>query len=164
ELVKRTLEVLQPLLLHPEPLVWIHAARALGRLTGSVEQLQGMLLDWVMGDSPVLRQRAITAFASLPAERLGFLASQLVQIVRSPDEDAWGLAAVAAATPYLYFERRDIWDRLAERVLRGDGGAITARALARGLATLRRRNPQSQEFEAPLRVLRERARRAMAGS
>src|SRR5690606_956703 len=85
-LVGRTLSVLQPLLLHPEPLVWVHAARALGRLTGSMEQLQGMLLDWVMGESPVLRQRAITAFASLPADRLGFLASQLVAIVRSPDE------------------------------------------------------------------------------
>ena len=32
ELVGRTLQVLQPLLLHPEPLVWVHAARALGRL------------------------------------------------------------------------------------------------------------------------------------
>src|SRR5262249_38196659 len=34
ELVGRTLQILQPLLLHPEPLVWVHAARALGRLTG----------------------------------------------------------------------------------------------------------------------------------
>ena len=34
ELVGRTLQMLQPLLLHPEPLVWVHAARALGRLTG----------------------------------------------------------------------------------------------------------------------------------
>jgi hypothetical protein len=50
--------------------VWVHAARALGRLTGSIEQLEGTLLDWVIGESPVLRQRAITAFASLPAERL----------------------------------------------------------------------------------------------
>src|SRR5262245_34299308 len=109
EIIGRTLQALQPLLLHPEPLVWIHAARALGRLTGPLEQLEGMLLDWVHGDSaPVLRQRAITAFASLPAERLRFLASQLVTIISSRDEDAWVLAAVAAATPYLYFERRDL--------------------------------------------------------
>ena len=84
ELVGWTLETLQPLILHPEPLVWVHAARALGRLTGRMEQLEGMLLDWVMGDSPVLRQRAITAFASLPAERLGSLAGQLSAIVASP--------------------------------------------------------------------------------
>ncbi|MBW2526503.1 MAG: hypothetical protein JRI23_20145, partial [Deltaproteobacteria bacterium] len=117
ELVGWTLEVLQPLLLHPEPAVWVHAARALGRLTGNLEQLEGMLLDWVLGSSTVLRQRAITAFASLPAARFGFLASQLVQIVDDPGEDPWVLAAVAAATPYLFFERRDIWDKLAARVL-----------------------------------------------
>ena len=58
ELVGQTLQVLQPLLLHPEPLVWVHAARALGRLTGPIEQLEGTLLDWVLGESRVLRQRA----------------------------------------------------------------------------------------------------------
>lgn len=161
ELVGRALQVLQPLLLHPEPLVWIHAARALGRLTGSMEQLQGMLLDWVMGDSPVLRQRAITAFASLPADRLGFLASQLVSIVNSPDEDAWVLAAVAAASPYLYVERLDIWDSLVRRIHAGDGGAVTARALARGLATLWRRGTHNENIEGHMRQLRDRARRAI---
>src|SRR5450755_4209214 len=94
ELVGRALQVLQPLLLHPEPLVWVHAARALGRLTGQIEQLEGTLLDWVLGESRLLRQRALTAFASLPAERLRFLASQLVTIIDSPDAD-WALAAVA---------------------------------------------------------------------
>ncbi|MBL4634782.1 MAG: hypothetical protein JKY56_12990, partial [Kofleriaceae bacterium] len=162
QLVNRTLEVLQPLLLHPEPLVWVHAARALGRLAGSMEQLEGMLLDWVMGPSQVLRQRAITALASLPAGSLSLLAGQLVAIVRSPDEEPSVLAAVAAATPYLYFERRDIWDRLATRIIKGDGGAITSRALARGLATLWRRGTHNQELEAPLRALRERARRALS--
>ncbi len=164
ELVGWTLETLQPLILHPEPLVWVHAARALGRLTGRMEQLEGMLLDWVMGDSPVLRQRAITAFASLPAERLGFLAGQLSAIVASPNEDAWVLAAVAAATPYLFYERRDIWDRLKKRVLAGDGGAVAARALARGLATLWRRGPYDADVEESLRALREMARRELGGA
>ena len=165
ELVGKTLQVLQPLLLHPEPLVWVHAARALGRLTGPLEQLEGMLLDWVVGESRVLRQRAITALASLPAERLTFLAaSQLVAILASRDEDAYVVAALAAATPYLYFERRDLWDRLAVRILNGDGGAIAARALARGLATLWRRNKDRRELEAPLRALREMARRAGSGT
>lgn len=160
ELIGRTLQVLQPLLLHPEPLVWVHAARALGRLTGQVEALEGTLLDWARGDSPLLRQRAMTAFASLPARRLGFLASQLVAFLDSPDEEAWALAAVAAATPYLFFERRDLWDRLAARILAGDGGAIAARALARGLATLFRRGVREDAVEQPMRVLRDSARRA----
>lgn len=162
ELVGKTLQVLQPLLFHPEPLVWVHAARALGRLTGALEQMEGTILDWVLGESQVLRQRAMTAFAALPAERFTFLANQLVTIIESPEEDAWVLAAVAAATPYLFFERRDIWERLAARILRGDGGAIAARALARGLATLWRRGTHKDEVERPLRALREMARNAKA--
>jgi eukaryotic-like serine/threonine-protein kinase len=158
ELIGRTLQVLQPLLLHPEPLVWIHAARALGRLTGPLDQLEGMLLDWVQRNSPLLRQRAITAFASLPAERFCFLGGQLISLISSPSEDPWVLAAVAAATPYLFFERRDLWKRLAVRILAGDGGAIAARALARGLATLWRRGVREPEIEASLRLLREASR------
>ena len=157
-LVATTLQVLQPLLLHPEPLVWIHAARALGRLTGVMEQLEGTLLDWVFGKSQVLRQRATTAFASLPSDRLAFLSSQLSAILDSPEEEAWVLAAVAAATPYLFFERKKLWDRLAKRILDGDGGAIAARALARGLATLHRRGSENPEIERTLRILREKAR------
>lgn len=164
ELVGSTLQVLQPLLLHPEPLVWVHAARALGRLTGQLEQLEGTLLDWVLGESRVLRQRAMTAFASLPAGRLKFLASQLKAILEAPDQEPLVLAAVAAATPYLFFERREVWDRLAGRILAGDGGAISARALARGLATLWRRGLQTPEIERPLRALREMARFARATS
>jgi eukaryotic-like serine/threonine-protein kinase len=164
ELVGRTLQVLQPLLLHPEPLVWVHAARALGRLTGPLEQLEGTLLDWVIGESPLLRQRAMTAFASLPAERLKFLARQLMSILDSPGEEGWALPAVAAATPYLFFERRDLWDRLAARILAGGGGAFAARALARGLATLWRRGARhgevQRDIETPLRALREMARSA----
>jgi eukaryotic-like serine/threonine-protein kinase len=160
ELVGTTLQVLQPLLLHPEPLVWVHAARALGRLTGPVEALQGTILDWVLGESRVLRQRATTALASLPAERLMLVASQLVSILDSRDEEEWTLAAIAAATPYLFFERRSLWDRLAKRVLSGDGGAIAARALARGLATLFRRGGAPVEVERAMRTLREMARHA----
>ncbi len=164
ELVGRTLQVLQPLLLHPEPLVWVHAARALGRLTGNMEALEGTLLDWVRGSSPLLKQRALTAFACLPGERLKFLSSELVSILEAPGEEAWVLAAAAAATPYLYFERRDVWDKLSARILKGDGGAIAARALARGLGTLFRRGTQRSAFEGPLRELREMARRARTGS
>ena len=168
ELVGRTLQVLQPLLLHPEPLVWVHAARALGRLTGSFEQLEGTLLDWVIGESLLLRQRALTAFASLPGERLRFLGRQIVSILDTPGDEVWALPAVATATPYLFFERRDLWDRVAGRILSGDGGALAARALARGLATLWRRGARhgdvQRDIEGPLRALREMARSARATS
>lgn len=165
DLVGRTLQVLQPLLLHPEPLVWIHAARALGRLTGPLQPLEGTLLDWVKGDSRLLRQRAATAFACVPAERLELLlGGQLAAMIDGREEEPWVLAAIAAATPYLFFERRDLWDRLAGRILAGEGGALAARALARGLATLFRRGMRQREVEHPLRVLRELARRARSDS
>jgi len=159
QLVGRTLQVLQPLLLHPEPLVWIHAARSFGRLAGIFEPLEGTLLDWVHGDSKLLQQRALTAFASLPSHRLSVLGHELVSIIEDPREDAWALAAVAAATPHLFHEKRDVWKRLAARVTAGDGGAVAARALARGLGSLWRRGIDRQEIEAPLRLLRQRARR-----
>jgi serine/threonine-protein kinase len=164
ELVGRTLQVLQPLLLHPEPLVWVHAARALGRLTGALEQLEGTLLDWCFGESKVLKQRATTALASLPAARLGFLGGQLLSILNAREEEAWVLAAIAAATPYLFFERKPIWDRLAARVLAGDGGAIASRALARGLHTLWRRGARDEGIESTMREIRERARFTELGS
>ena len=46
-----------------------------------LEQLEGTLLDWVFGPSQVLRQRAMTAFASLPAERLAFLQGVVSRII-----------------------------------------------------------------------------------
>src|SRR5690606_2310328 len=74
------------------------------------------------------------------------------------------LAALAAATPYLFFERRALWDRLQARILGGDGGAIAARALVRGLATLWRRGVRDAALEAPMRKLRALARRARASA
>ena len=162
QLVGRTLQVLQPLLLHPEPLVWIHAARSFGRLAGVFEPLEGTLLDWVHGASPVLRQRALTAFASLPARRLSFLGHELESIIAARENEGWVLAAAAAATPHLFHERRDLWDGLAARIHRGDGGAVAARALARGLATLWRRGTDRDALEPPFRELRQMARRARA--
>ncbi len=162
ELVGRTLQVLQPLLLHPEPTVWIHAARSFGRLAGVFEPLEGTLLDWVHGGSQVLRQRALTAFASLPSERLAFLGHELESILESPTEKAWGLAAAAAATPYLFHERRKLWDRLAARIVEGDGGAVAARALGRGLATLWRRGDERDAIRDVFRQLRQMARAADA--
>ncbi len=159
ELFGRTLQTLQPLLLHPEPLVWVHAARALGRLTGSMQQLEGTVLDWVLSDNPLLRQRALTAFASMPAERLGMLSGQLAAVIASKEEDGWVLGAIAAATPYLYFARNELWKRLAKRIL-DEQNAIAMRALARGLATLWRRGMRDEAIEKPLRELREIARAA----
>lgn len=162
--VGEALQMLQPLLLHPEPLVWVHAARALGRLAGVIDALEGTLLDWMRSESAILRQRAVTAFASMPADKLRVLAGEIVQILDDPQQEAWVLAAAAAATPYLFFERRDLWDRLCARITAGDGGAVSARALAKGLGALWRRGVRNAAVETPLRELRETARRYISDS
>ncbi|MGE0789541.1 MAG: protein kinase [Sandaracinaceae bacterium] len=160
QLVGRTLQVLQPLLLHPEPMVWISAARSFGRLAGVFEPLEGTLLDWVHGASHVLKQRALTAFASLPSHRLAFLGHELEAIIDAPENEAWVLAAAAAATPHLFYERRDLFQRLAARIVAGDGGAVATRALARGIATLWRRSEDRGALYPTFRALRQLARRA----
>ena len=160
ELVGRTLQVLQPLLLHPEPLVWVHAARALGRLTGPLEQLEGTLLDWVLGESPLLRQRAMTAFASLPGER--------AQVPREPararsstrpTRTRWVLARGRRgdAVPLLRAARALGPPRRAHpRGRRRRDRGARARARPRdALAPRRRTSPRSKR---PLRALREMAR------
>lgn len=158
--VGKTLQTLQPLLLHPEPMVWVHAARAVGLLAGVIDALEGTLLDWMRSDSLLLRQRAVTAFASQGAARLDVLGGELAAVISDPSGDGVILGAVAAATPYLLNDRRDLWDKLATRVLSGDGGATAARALARGLMTVWRRGAQRALVEPALRRLRETARRA----
>ena len=163
-LLGRTLQVLQPLLLHPEPLVSTHAARALGLLAGAVEHLEGMLLDWLGGESAILRQRAMTAFASLPSHRLRALGHELGAVLESPAAADWALAAAAAGTPYLYFGARDRFHHLKERIAGGAGGPSAARELARGLAALWRRGERDAAIVTALRELREQARRARATS
>lgn len=164
QLLGRTLQVLQPLLLHPEPLVSTHAARALGQLAGAVEHLEGMLLDWLGGPSLILRQRAMTAFASLPASRLRMLGHELSSALERPEVEGWALAAAAAGTPYLFREAPELWTLLAQRILRGGGGAEAARELARGLGCLWRSGGHQEQIREPLRALRQLARRARTDS
>ena len=164
QMIGRTLQILQPLLLHPEPLVSTHAARAFGLFAGQVEHLEGTLLDWLLGDSLVLRQRALTAFTSLPAGRLRVLGHQLKAVLDDPENEAWALPAAAAGTPYLFQQSRDLWNDLASRIMRGMGGAKAAHALARGLATLWPRGSHPEDVRGPLADLRELARRSRSDS
>ncbi|HSC88080.1 MAG TPA: protein kinase, partial [Polyangiaceae bacterium] len=162
-LLGRTLQVLQPLLLHPEPLVSTHAARALGLLAGTVEHLEGMLLDWMNGESLVLRQRAMTAFACLPAQRMRMLGHEFTAVLDNPAAESWALAAAAAGTPYLFRQARERWDALAWRILQGGGGAVAARELSRGLGVLWRGSSHT-EIREPIGKLRRLARRARTAS
>lgn len=160
ETTSRALKALQPLLLHPEPMVWIHAARAVGLFAGVLDALEGTLLDWMRSESPLLRQRAITAFASQSPSRLSIVNGELSAIIDSPHRDGVLLGAIAAATPYLVQDRLELWQRLTARILDGDGGATAARALARGALPVWRDRTQRQLVEPTLRRLRVIAQRA----
>ena len=163
-LLGRALQVLQPLILHPEPLVSIHAARALGLIAGQVEHLEGMLLDWMGAQSLVLRQRAVTAFTCLPGGRIRALKHEFMKVLDSDGADGWALAAAAAGTPYLIQEQRELWDQIHGRIMRGRGGPEAARELARGLSALYRTEAKRALVQGQLSELRQLARRAKAGT
>ncbi len=158
DMLGRSLQVLQPLLLHPERLVSTHAARALGLLAGTTDHLQGMLLDWLGGESVVLRRRGMTACMSLP--KMGSVRGHVVGALNDPGSADWALAAAAEATPYLFHQNRELWDSIAERILKGEGGPLAARELARGLSALWRRGDKRGPLVAPYSELRTLARRA----
>ncbi len=105
EPVGRTLQVLQPLLLHPEPLVWVHAARA-------------RALDWAPraapGHAPRLGPRRVEAPSPARVDGLRVAPRRALHAGRGAARGHHPLArrgrlvlaAIAAATPYLFFERR----------------------------------------------------------
>lgn len=160
EILGRSLQVLQPLLLHPEPLVSTHAARALGLLAGTTDHLQGMLLDWLGGESRVLRERAMTAATALPKSEMGTVRQHVIAALNDDGAKGWILAAAAAGTPYLFHRNRELWDSLAAKILAGGGGARAVKELARGLGTLWRRETKLNLLEGPWSELRRLARNA----
>ena len=160
QMLGRVLQVLQPLLLHPEPLVSLHASRALGLIATTTDHLDGMLLDWIGGASLVLRKRAITAATVLPPDKMGTVRQHVVAALADPASADWALSAAAASTPYLYKHNRELWDSLCEKIINGQGGETAALELAKGIAALWRRETNRQELEKPWSELRTLARRA----
>jgi serine/threonine-protein kinase len=160
EMLGRTLQVLQPLLLHPEPLVSLHAARALGLIATTTEHLDGMLLDWIGGESLVLRKRAITAATVLPSDKMGTVRQHVVAALADPATADWALAAAAASTPYLFKNNRELWDNIFDKIISGAGGPQAALEMAKGIAALWRRETNHQELEKPWSDLRYLARHA----
>lgn len=159
-MLSTVLQVLQPLLLHPEPLVSTHAARALGLLATTTDHLDGMLLDWLGGSSQILRQRAITAATTLAHHKSSSVRQHLMSALEDPEAEHWALEAAASGTPYLFEHDRNAFDRLLKRVLDERRCAPAAYELARGLGALWRRSTQRSELEEPWSKIRMFARKA----
>src|SRR5690606_37152916 len=84
----------------------------------------------------------------------------VVGALSDPNSANWALAAAAEATPYLFHQNRELWDSIAERILKGEGGPVAARELARALRALWRRGDKRGPLVAPYSELRTLARRA----
>lgn len=164
-LLDDALRVLQPLVLHPELLVSVPASRAVGVLAGRVDHLDAMLLDWLHGPAQILRERAVTALGSLPAPRIRALKGEFFGALDREGGRKELLFAAAAATPYLFFEAREVWDALFARVVgAADEGAPAMREMARTLGGAFRSEAHQGSTRGPLRTLRQLGRRAVPES
>jgi serine/threonine-protein kinase len=119
---------------HPDPEVWIHAVRAMGRLAAIEPALLGVMQRMRVDER--LRRRATTAIACLPADAPIAVTRELRALFAS--NDPWMLAALGPAIPHLAAEHREVWDSLIERVSGDDARLEVLFSVAQGLATLAR--------------------------
>lgn len=150
-----TVHAVRTLAGHPEPEVWIPAARAMGRLAARVPAIKTLLFQWLHGRARAARRRAITALACLPGRDAWWLEAKVAEVLAG--DDPWALAALGPAIPHLIVERREIWERLAARLDRDDCPPEVSWSAVQGLSCLVKREALDRPSEALLRSLRRRA-------
>lgn len=151
-----TARITRDLAHHPEPLVWIPAALAMGRLAAKSRDVRALLFRWLDGNNVGERRRAITALAAMPGAESWWLESRLSDLFRE-DADPWALASLGPAIPYLACERRDLWVDLARRI---DGKNVRPEMLwsfTQGLLGLDRRGNADRTTRELLDTARRRA-------
>lgn len=151
-----TARITRDLAHHPEPMVWIPAALAMGRLSAKSRDVRALLFRWLDGDNVGERRRAVTALAAMPGAESWWLESRLSDLFRD-DADPWTLAALGPAIPYLACERRDLWVDLARRILNGSVGPETLWSFTQGLLTLERRGNADRTTRGLIEAARQRA-------
>jgi serine/threonine-protein kinase len=117
---------------HPEPIVWISAARALGRLALANPAARALVDSWLDGTHLGERRRAVTALGCMGAASADRLAAL-------DTKDPWVIAALGQSIPILACEVRDLWERLAARLFAGTPGPEILWGVTEGLVTLARR-------------------------
>lgn len=126
---------------HPEPVVWVPAVRALGRLAARVPPARFRLLRWRAGEPTSERRRATAALASAP-RRVGLDEPALRAVLGDPDP--WLVASLGVAVPYLVRERAELAAALlGEAIARP--GAAAAWSVTEGLIAARRGGPRELE-------------------
>ncbi len=159
--VVATERVVHELAAHPEPLIWIPAIRAMGRLATRIPDIRLDLLDWLDSDRVWKRRRAVTALASAGAND-DWLASNIDRLLLS--KDPWEVAAIGPAVPYLARECGELWERIAEQLLADHARAEVLWSTTQGLSPLVRRERPDGLTERILRAARDLAARTKTTS
>ncbi len=167
-------EALAMLLSHPRVGVWSRAARAMGRLAGSLPGLGQRLLGLLQqGPSTAVRLRATAALGGLaPHAGSDLLACRsatlrlldAVSAGETPAHEAAQMAALAVALPDLCLDENDQWRSLAARIA-ARGGPEAWLAVLRALQEIRLRDPSALPMVEPLALdVRTRAESWRGGS
>lgn len=117
------LRPLRALISHPDALVWIPSAIALGRLAAHNQDARIWLFSAVESDNLSQRRRATCALASMPGGEAWWTTAHVERLLDDRD-DAWTIAAVGPAIPHLVVERRDLWEAFASRITRASSLAV----------------------------------------
>ncbi len=152
--VVMTTRVAQLLASHPEPVVWIPAARALGRLAARVPTIPLQLFRWRASTRAWQRRRAVTALASIPGPAGDWLERDIDALLAS--DDPWEIGSLGPAIPYLVRERGSLWEPLARRLLAYSDGPHVTWSLVGGLLAVTRAAPADAHTEELLRTARAR--------
>jgi len=159
--VVATQTVVHTLAAHPEPLIWIPAVCALGRLASRIPELRLELLGWLDSDRIWQRRRAVTALASAAATD-PWLTNNIDALLES--KDPWLVAAIGPAAPYLARECAEQWEQIAERLLADHARAEVLWSTTQGMLPLVRREQPDGLCERVLRAARDHAGRAVTSS
>ena len=152
----RTARITRDLASHPEPLVWVPASLAMGRLSANSRDVRALLFRWLESDNVGERRRATTALAAMPGPESWWLESRLSELFKD-DADPWALAALGPAIPYLAVERRELWMDLASRIASEESSPEMLWSVTQGLLALARRGQVDRNTHAMLRDARRRA-------
>ncbi len=150
-----TARVAQYLFTHPTGVVWVPAARALGRLSVRLPAARAFIWESLHGGPAKDKRRAVTAVASMPEEAGSEVARLVDDVVVSGDP--WMVASIGAAAPTFAREHRKLWQKFVDYLQGSKVPVEVLWSVADGLMGLRRRGPLDRESLRAVEALRAHA-------
>lgn len=160
----RIVPVALALALHPDPIVWIVGARALGRLAGNVAPVQLRLFQWINGDHDSERRRAATALAAMPPLEGSWLSGRIESLLNDA-RDPWVLAALGPSIPWFATQHRALWEKIVTSLrARPDVPSEVWWSFSQGIVPMHRRGSLDRLSHSVLEQARAHAIRAKPSS